>query len=278
MEVIRILNMEEYNPRKDRKKHSWFRVDNTIGWSKKLHGLDGDQRWFWIFLLSQASFAQTDCVEFDLSYLAEQSKVPEEKILTAIEHFKKPRGPKMEPMIEVLTYDGNQVVTSSGNQSESDGITTDGQTDGHNITDGQTENPPPPPAVEPEPEQETQFPGVLKELQDEILNTQLAHVSLDVQRSWLHEFPDPTWIKRVLRKCFAKRKSKKLSTPSDKIASICTDWLYKEDNPPARYKSAATTSESPPDPRGKQRLDELLNEHSLKTLNKIRGGGISHAG
>lgn len=121
---ITILNIDEYNPRKDRTKHSWFRIDNTIMFSKKLNGLSPDQKWFWICLLSMASFDQRDWVEEDFEYFTKYSGVTEIKIKQALNHFQK------RQMIQIVP----QVVTErlpGGNQAVPIGAATDRQTDRH---------------------------------------------------------------------------------------------------------------------------------------------------
>lgn len=86
-QIIKIMKFEEFNPRKDVKKHSWFRVDNSIPFSKKLNKLTPDQKWLWICIIAWASADQKDCVEYDLDYFAQHSGVSEKKVKEAILHF-----------------------------------------------------------------------------------------------------------------------------------------------------------------------------------------------
>lgn len=276
MEFIKILNMEEYNPRKDRKKHSWFRVDNTIVFSKKLHGLTDGQKWLWVGLVALASSEQRDWTEYDIQYWIDYIGGTDESIRSAIEHFKNKK------MIEILSAEpsGNHPVTnrlptgdnpeSSENQSVSSGVPTDGRTDGRYVTDGQTEE-------TPSAVQADAVGKVIPELQDDFLNPILCHVKPDIQREWLQAFPDKGWVKKTLRKCFMKRKARNLKFIPEQVASVATSWLHSEDNPPVVKTALPPPPEPPPDPRGRKQVEELLSENQLKELRKFRGG-VSHAG
>ena len=52
---IEILNWEKYNPRTDRAKHSWFRLQNDIATEPKFHGLNAAQKFIAICLFAEAS-------------------------------------------------------------------------------------------------------------------------------------------------------------------------------------------------------------------------------
>lgn len=222
MKYIQILNMDEFNPRKDRKKHSWFRVDNTIMFSRKLHGLTASQKWLWICILSLASNDQRDWIELDLEYLCDHVGDTSKSILSAIEHFKN------KEMIAVSTEkptgyhsvtdrepSGNQ-PDASGNQAVSTGITTDGQTDGRTLqTDGQTT----PSAVE--------STSLEKVATDELLEV-LQFVDKELQKSWISEFGEVRPIAKVLSKCVQKRSAKGIKTKTTEWSSVFTKWLHDE--------------------------------------------------
>lgn len=121
MDTINIINFEKFNPRKDRKEHSWFRLDNTIAFSEDLFGLDADQKWFWIYLLSFESKKQSGSIDLNWEYLEQYSGVSIKKMKAAIAHFEK-RG-----MIQIVPH---SVTTRlpDGNQSVTNGSPTDRQT------------------------------------------------------------------------------------------------------------------------------------------------------
>lgn len=52
---IEVVNWEKYNPRSDRAKHSWFRLQNDIVTEPKFHGLSAGQKFIAICLLAEAS-------------------------------------------------------------------------------------------------------------------------------------------------------------------------------------------------------------------------------
>ena len=87
MDQIKIVNFERFNPRKDRKEHSWFRLDNTVAFSEDLFGLDADQKWFWIYLLSHESKRQNGAIDLNWGYLEQYSGVSIKKMKSAIERL-----------------------------------------------------------------------------------------------------------------------------------------------------------------------------------------------
>lgn len=114
---IHIKNLEKYNPRKDRKKHCWVRVDNTISFSEDLDGLDPDQKWFWIFLITHASFKQTDVVEQNISYFEKHSGVSAKKIRAALDHFVKR---EMIQLVPRSVTTGDQLETTGSPTIQTD--------------------------------------------------------------------------------------------------------------------------------------------------------------
>lgn len=52
---ITIRNWDEYNPRRDQKTFTWFRLENGIATDAKLFGLSAEQKFCWICLLCEAS-------------------------------------------------------------------------------------------------------------------------------------------------------------------------------------------------------------------------------
>lgn len=102
---IKILNFEKFNPRKDRARHHWFRVENDISFSKDLFGLNPGQRWFWIFLLSLASKSQKNEIDFELEYLSIHSGLNIKQTAECLKLFEK------RSMISITGY---QSVTNRG--------------------------------------------------------------------------------------------------------------------------------------------------------------------
>lgn len=293
MEIIRILNMEEFNPRKDRKKHSWFRVDNTIVFSKKLHGLSPAQKWLWISIVALASADQRDFLEYDIKYFRDFIGGTEDEIRAAICHF------QQKKMIEVLPAENAELESNIselelpetagdqstpvgvrpvtnwlpvGDQSGTSGVPTDGQTDRQTLrTDGQTP---------PLPIQNLRFEK-FKTLLADPLNAQacevLRNIPEDLLQFWLLEFPDPDWVIAAIRKAITKRKGKGLTQKPEEWPSILTSWLYGEKNPPFKPKPVKEYFEPEVD-RNPKPLASLVDPEALKRFG-LSGteGGDSYA-
>lgn len=84
IKAVSIAKWETYQPRKDRANHTWFRLENTVAFSKTLHGLTPEQKWFWICLLATASKDGSETVVFDADYFADTIKVSKPKMLQAL--------------------------------------------------------------------------------------------------------------------------------------------------------------------------------------------------
>lgn len=106
MEVIKILNWEKFNPRKDRVRHHWFRVDNDIPFSKTLFGFEPDQKWLWICLLALASKSGKNEIELNEKYLAAHTGLKPSRLRQTIEAF------KQHSMISITSPLGNQSGTN----------------------------------------------------------------------------------------------------------------------------------------------------------------------
>lgn len=149
MQRIVILNFEKYNPRKNRKTHSWVRLNNTIVFDLKR--LSPAQKWFWVSLLALASFKQRDWVPYDLESLADDTKVGIEDMKSALDFFVSPTsgdtGKPMAALMTIAEYDqyrselaaaAKAEVDKSGDQSDASripsGDPTDRQTDDTDVT------------------------------------------------------------------------------------------------------------------------------------------------
>ncbi|CAK0739465.1 hypothetical protein CCP2SC5_1020006 [Azospirillaceae bacterium] len=125
MMTITINKWDEYQPRKDRANHTWFRVDNSIPFSEKLFGLDAEQRWFWICLMCFASRKQSSTFNYDQEYFIETFRVTKKK---------------MDAALKSLEMRGAVTLSYGDSQTPDDTLrlTTDRQTDITDITDKQT--------------------------------------------------------------------------------------------------------------------------------------------
>lgn len=87
---IEIVNWRSYVARPDLKNVSWIRINVTIPYDHKLHALNGEQRWAWIFLLTEAARQNLDGkMEIEIDCLAEQAKVNKRCLQAALQHLDK---------------------------------------------------------------------------------------------------------------------------------------------------------------------------------------------
>jgi hypothetical protein len=110
---LEIINWDKYNARSDRKKHSWFRLANTIGSEPKFFGMSASQKWIAVCLFAEASKEGGGSIKIHTSWLADHIKVKAQEIHLAI---------------QILENNG-VVRLPVGNQSVSAGSPTDRQTD-----------------------------------------------------------------------------------------------------------------------------------------------------
>lgn len=77
---IELVNWEKYNPRKDLKTMSWFRVENNLPEHSAFFELTNDGKWFFIWILCQAAKKNKELLIFDLNYAEHFSGVKKEQI------------------------------------------------------------------------------------------------------------------------------------------------------------------------------------------------------
>ncbi len=99
--TIEVVKWDDYNPRKDIKSMSWFKLSSDIAFSPTLFGLTAQAKWFWVFTLSAIAkninthLTKTGCLpdtpgrlETTTEYLAHHSGVNEDLIVSFYEEFK----------------------------------------------------------------------------------------------------------------------------------------------------------------------------------------------
>lgn len=129
--TITIKNWDTYQPRRDRKQHTWFRLENSIAYSETLHGLTIEQKWFWVCLLGYASKKGIGTIPFSADYFAKTFGVSTEVMIDALEKLAK------EPNDAViLSYDTDRLPvgnhpTPTGNQSVTERLPSGDITSSH---------------------------------------------------------------------------------------------------------------------------------------------------
>lgn len=86
---IVVINWDKYNPRKDIKTMSWFRVESDIGFDVNLFKLTPQQKWVWIFILGLCAKENRMYVNTELEYLEMYSGVSIDDIQTTLDHLVK---------------------------------------------------------------------------------------------------------------------------------------------------------------------------------------------
>lgn len=82
---IEIIKWNDYNPRKDLKSTSWFRVQNTFWQDHKFFELTNDGKMVWIALLSTASQEQEGSIDINPGLIAAILRIKQEEVIRAIE-------------------------------------------------------------------------------------------------------------------------------------------------------------------------------------------------
>jgi hypothetical protein len=77
---IEIVNWDQFNPRRDQKTYSWFRLNNDLATDRKLFGLDAEQKYLWVCLLCEASKDNSGKFEVDVDYLVHITGIKREKL------------------------------------------------------------------------------------------------------------------------------------------------------------------------------------------------------
>lgn len=87
--TIEVINWEKYNPRTDSKKPTWFRVDNDLATGPGFFGLDCEQKWLWIFILSLISQQNGEAILWNTAYCQQLTGIKPKKQDETIEIFEK---------------------------------------------------------------------------------------------------------------------------------------------------------------------------------------------
>lgn len=77
--TLEVLNWDKYNPRTDSKKPSWFRLENNIATGPAFFGLDCEQKWLWVFILSLVSQNNGDPIVWNSAYCQQLTGIKQKK-------------------------------------------------------------------------------------------------------------------------------------------------------------------------------------------------------
>lgn len=105
--LITVINWEKYNPRSDRRHHSWFRMQNDIATDAKLFGLTAAQKFVCICLFAEVSRSGGKQTGIRLKYFSHVAGVTDSEVLDTIKHLAD-NG--------VITVESGNHPTPTGNQ------------------------------------------------------------------------------------------------------------------------------------------------------------------
>jgi hypothetical protein len=122
---VEVVNWNRYNPRTDRKNHTWFRLQNDILTEPKLFGLTSAQKFAVVCLFAEVSKAGGKRVRLSVPWFCSQLKMKQSELLK----------------VNRQLIDAGILMPHTGDQSVSILLTTDGtdgtdeRTDGHDDLD-----------------------------------------------------------------------------------------------------------------------------------------------
>jgi hypothetical protein len=119
---IEILNWDRYNPRRDVKKPSWFRMQNDLFFDPSFFDFRSAELLTWIFLLTQASVNNRGTISLSTSYIASRIKAKEKSVNRALE--------KLEANKCIKIRNGGVTRTSRGRNGFVRYERTNGRTNG----------------------------------------------------------------------------------------------------------------------------------------------------
>jgi hypothetical protein len=84
---VNIRNFDKYNPRKDQKSSSWFRVENEFTIGQDFHNFDSDGKIIWLTLLGMASKKMSADIYVDENFISHVLKIDMPKVSAILSEF-----------------------------------------------------------------------------------------------------------------------------------------------------------------------------------------------
>lgn len=76
---IEVINWDKFNPRTDSKKPTWFRFENDLATGPTFYGLDSEQKWLWVIILSLVSQKNGQAIKWNYRYVESISGISKDK-------------------------------------------------------------------------------------------------------------------------------------------------------------------------------------------------------
>lgn len=116
--IITINNWTEFQPRKDLKELSWFRLETGIFDGQTYFKLKNDGLILFIFLLSLAAKKNNPTIELDLEFVSEKIKFKKSEILSLLEILKEKQ--LVHSSVQIRTDSCLHNITNNTNITEQD--------------------------------------------------------------------------------------------------------------------------------------------------------------
>ena len=218
MARIKINKWDEFNPKKDQKTYTWFRMQNNLLTSQTLFKLNNDQKWAFVGILCEASKKNCDTIDIDVDWLSFHAKCSLENIEKMLLHLEKEE-------VLTVTIGSDRIRTDPSaprtDPIENSALRTNVRTNDTNVRTNDTNRPDRKPSVA-----ET---GPIEELKgSELVEGLLGEISTKSQNIWV-ELYDVEFITRELLSMvewYDRNPRKKQRSPMGKTKAA-TSWLKK---------------------------------------------------
>lgn len=211
---VEILNWEKYNPRKDVKATSWFRLENRWWRDHQFDGKSCEIRMVWIAILSIGSELQKPRFTISPRLIAATLGIEEKTILEAIEFFQSIQS--LHVHVTQTSRGRNGHVTQALRPRNA----TDGRTNELVVSNETTS---PQPASRP---LENKTTGSIPELSGPNHDPLLSTVTHSAQKAWLVAYPDAEWIRQEILKAAAWIEENPKRRPKD-VRRFLGRWLSR---------------------------------------------------
>jgi hypothetical protein len=221
----RIENWNKYNPRKDRRSHNWFRLDNDFFMNKDLFDLEVTDRIVLLYLFCDYSKNhngdEEKVISLNFRYAAYVLRISEKEIYKSFQVLK------------------NKGIVSIGLKRLADGIQADllGSAHTNKQTDSTLE------LIENHSPEKPTDKGSISELENPVYNHLLQKVTRYSQDNWMVVYDDIPWIQNELLKMVTWIADNPRKSPKSNYSRFIGSWLSRgwekhRVNPNARKASA----------------------------------------
>lgn len=125
--TVEVANWEKFNPRGDVKRPSWFRMENDTALGAEFFGLDSDQKWLWVVILSLTSQRNGEPVVWNSGYIQANTGISAAKQEVTLAFFEQTGRLNISRNVDVTcAYTTPNVDQNISSATERDGTERDG--------------------------------------------------------------------------------------------------------------------------------------------------------